>query len=236
MREHRLNLENRFRLAPTKPMKHNLLSIKHLCVALALAAPSFAATINFDDQDTSGGAVQLTNQYASSGVLFSNIYAAQNFKFNIVPPSTPNYASPFWVDTNPGFITFVDPSNSAVNASVDTVSFTLVGLTASSQTPGNFSGAIVDALDLGGNIIAGQSETIPGTAATTANEVLTFTGDIHELRFTHVDGTSGALPIDDLVVGAITPVPEPSLLGLLGVGGGLLALGVYRLCRERAYA
>ena len=207
------------------------MNLKFLFAILTLAAlvmPSRAGTINFDDQNTAGGAVQLSNQYASSGVLFSNLYAAQNFKFDIMPPSTPNYASPFWVDTNPGFIIFADPSNSGVAATVDTVSFTLVGLSATPSNPGNFSGATVDALDLDGNIIAGQSVTIPATSVATANQVFTFTGAIHELEFTHTAATTGALPIDDLVIGTVTPVPEPSSSGLLAAGIALLLLPAFR--------
>jgi hypothetical protein len=127
---------------------------------LLLIAPLCATTINFDDQATSGGAVQLSNQYASVGVVFNDLFAAQSFKSNITPPSAPNYAAPFWSDLNPGTITFVDPSNPLNNASVDSASFILVGLNTSAQTPGFFSGATVDALDLSGNIIAGQSVII----------------------------------------------------------------------------
>jgi hypothetical protein len=201
-----------------------------LFTTLALAAlytPLGATTVNFDDQATSGGAVQLSNQYASSGVLFTDLYAAQNFKSNIFPPSTPNYASPFWVDLNPGLITFVDPSNSGVNATVGTVSFTLVGLTVN-PAPGNYSGATVDALDLSGNIILGQSITIPAVNVTTPNQTFTFTGAVHQLRFTHTVGTTGALPIDDLAFGAVTPVPEPSSFGLLTAGISLLLLPALR--------
>jgi hypothetical protein len=141
------------------------MKLKFVFTTLALAAliaPLRAGAINFDDQATSGGAVQLSNQYASNGVLFTDLFAAQNFKFNIFPPSTPNYASPFWVDFNPGLIMFVDPSNASVNATVDTVSFTLVGLTATAQNPGNYSGATVDAIDLNGNVILGAVDNDSG--------------------------------------------------------------------------
>jgi len=195
---------------------------RNLLASLVLTLPLCATTINFDDQSTAGGAVQLANQYAAQGVTFNDIYAAQNFKFNIFPPSTPNYASPFWVDLNPGTISFVDPSNAANAATVTSVTFTLVGLTATVDHPGNFSGATVDALDLLGNVIAGQSITIPATAVTTANQNFTFTGNIHALRFTHTDLTTGTLPIDDLTFSGLTPAPEPSTVLMLG--GGMLLL------------
>jgi PEP-CTERM motif-containing protein len=199
-----------------------------LVLGAAATVSLHADSIPFDDQSTSGGAVQLSNQYAASGVLFTNLFAAQSFKFNIFPPSAPNYASPFWVDLNPGFITFVDPSNSSTPGVVDSVSFTLVGLTASDAHPGSFSGATVEALDEGGNVIAGQTTVIPGTSSTTSDQILTFTGEIHSLEFIHTDSTSGALPIDNLIFDAVTPVPEPSSLVLFGMAAALSLAGTIR--------
>jgi hypothetical protein len=92
---------------------------------------------------------------------------------------------------------------------------------------GFYSGATIDALDLAGNVIAGQSLSVPATSTPTANQILTFTGAIHELRFTHTAGTSGAFPIDDLVF-----APEPSSFGLLGFG--LVPLSAFLLKRRRA--
>jgi hypothetical protein len=189
------------------------------CLLLAALLPCSGGSINFDDQNTTGGPVVLTNQYLPQGVLFQDISASQQFKFNIVPPSTPNYASPFFTDPNPGFIIFVAPGNAAINMAYSTVSFTLVGLTTPEGHPGNYSGATIDALDLSGNVIGGQSVVIPATAIARPDQTLTFTGQVHELRFTLTNGTTGAFPIDNL-----TFAPEPSTMGLLGASFGLLAL------------
>ncbi len=201
-------------------MKTFVLSV---CLLVTLL-PCSGGSINFDDQATTTSTdVQLTNQYLSMGVVFQDMTASQRFKFNIVPPSTLNYATPFFVDLNPGLIIFVQPGNAAVNATVSTVSFTLVGLTVPDGHPGNYSGATIDALDLAGNVIPGQTVTIPGTATATSDQILTFTGAIHELRFTHTNGTSGAFPIDNL-----TFAPEPSSIGLLGAALGIVSLGYFR--------
>jgi hypothetical protein len=188
-------------------------------LALAAGAVLSAGTVlNFDDQATSSSgisSVPLTNQYAAEGVLFSLIDASQSFKFNIVPASSPNYATLFFGNGGPGFFKFVDPSDSAAQGYVDQVSFTLLGLTASDAHPGSFSGATIDALDLNGNVIAGQTQIIPTTLTTTSNEVLTFTGQVHEIRFTLTPGTTGLLPFDDVTFGAVM-TPEPGTFLLLG--------------------
>ena len=99
-------------------------------------------------------------------------------------------------------------------------------MTSTTAHPGFFSGATVEALDAGGGVIAGQTIVIPTATTTSANQMLTFTGNIHELVFTHTAGTLGALPIDDLSFGPVSPTPEPSALALFG--GGLALLGVTR--------
>ena len=167
----------------------------------------------------------LSNQYAAQGVLFSLIDASQSFKFNIIPASGPNYASLFFGNAGPGFFKFVDPGNPAADAYVDQVSFTLLGLTATALHPGSFSGATIDALDLNGNVIAGQTQIIPTTSATTVNQTLSFSGQVHEIRFTLTSGTSGLLPFDDVTFGAVM-TPEPGTMLLLG--GALLALCFHR--------
>jgi len=178
-----------------------------------LPAANATTVINFDNLSTSPSSVALTNQYAASGVLFDQINAAQNFVFNIVPPSSPNYASPFWSSTNPGEILFVDPADSNVAAYTSSVTITMVGLSTPAGHPGSFSGATLDALDVGGNVI--QTQVIPGTSSATANLDLTFTGQVHALRFTHTPTTTGALPFDNLTFESLTTVPEPSTFALM---------------------
>src|SRR3982750_133653 len=156
-----------------------------LLVLTAAAIP--AVTINFDDQATAPSGISgilLSNQYAAQGVLFSLIDASQSFKNNVTPASAPNYATPFFSTSSPGFFTFVDPADPATDAYSTAVSFTLLGLTSTVAHPGNFSGATIDALDLNGNVIAGQTQTISATSVTTSDVVLTFTGQVHEIRFT----------------------------------------------------
>ena len=75
---------------------HRATRLAGLIVAAA-AGLSAGTVLNFDGQPTAPSGisgVDLTNQYASQGVLFSLIDASQSFKFNVTPASIPNYASP----------------------------------------------------------------------------------------------------------------------------------------------
>lgn len=185
------------------------------------AALNAGTILNFDDQATAPtgiSGVALSNQYASQGVVFSLIDASQSFKFNIAPVSSPNYASPFFGTASPGFFKFVNPADPTQNGYVDSLSFTLLGLNATH--PGQFSGAIIDALDLSGNVIPGQTQTIAATSVTTSNLDLTFSGQVHEIRFTEINGTSGLLPFDDLTFGPVN-TPEPGTFVLLSAGFAL---------------
>lgn len=201
-----------------------VLSLMSFLGLMMLTSATATTVINFDNLATGSGAVQLTNQYAASGVVFDQIYAAQNFIFNIVPPSSPNYASPFWTSTNPGTIFFVDPANSNVAAYTGIVTITMVGLSTPQGHPGSYSGATIDALDAGGNVI--QTQTVPAISTASSNLDLTFTGQVHALRFTHTPTTVGALPFDNLSFEALTDVPEPSSMALML--GALAAIGLHR--------
>src|SRR5262249_46342090 len=205
-----------------------------LCsMSILFIPPAFAGAINFDDQQTNPAGISgidLSNQYAAEGVLFSSIAASQSFHFNIIPPSSPNYASPFFSGGSVGQFTFVEPLDPSVPAFVDSVTFTLVGLTAPAGHPGFFSGATIDALDLAGNVIPGETLVIPATSTSTSDMALTFTGQVHAIRFTQTPGTSGAFPFDDLTFGAVS-TPEPDAWELLGAS--LISLAAWRRCRAQ---
>jgi hypothetical protein len=194
-------------------------------LGIAGSAALFAGSINFDDQPTGpgiAGSLALGSQYLSQGVLFTNMEVSKAFPFNVTASSSPNYATPFWTNLNPGSFQFVDPL-SLVDAYVNSVSLTLLGLTSTTDHPGNFSGATIQALDLLGNVITGDTQVIPGATANTSNVIVTFTGQVHEILFTQTPGTSGVFPIDDLSFSAIT-TPEPGSL-LIAACGLLMLLG-----------
>jgi hypothetical protein len=195
--------------------------------ALFLAVPAAATTINFDDSNVVP--LQLSNQYASSGVIFDQIERSASFVFNVVPASSPNYATPFWSSSNPGTFDFVDPTDAAIEAFTDSVTITMIGLSTPAGHPGNFSGATIDALDVFGNVIPGQTQTIAGTSTQTSDLSLTFTGQIHALRFTQTPGTSGVLPFDNVTFGSLASIPEPSTVLLVGIA----AIAVARRGRTR---
>jgi MYXO-CTERM domain-containing protein len=194
-------------------------------LGIAGCAALSAGSINFDDQPTGpgiAGSLALGSQYLAQGVLFTNMEVSKAFAFNVTASSSPTYATPFWTNLNPGSFQFIDP-NSMVDAYVNSVSFTLLGLTTNTDHPGNFSGATIQALDLLGNVITGDTQVIPGTTTNTSNVVVTFTGQVHEILFTQTPGTSGIFPLDDLNFSAIT-TPEPGSL-LIAAGGLLMLLG-----------
>ena len=80
---------------------------------------------------------------------------------------------------NPGTSLFVVPANSNVAVYTSSVTITTVGLSTPDGHPGNCSGATIDALDAGENML--QTQSIPGTNSASSNLDLTFTGQVHAL-------------------------------------------------------
>jgi hypothetical protein len=176
-------------------------------LAFVAALPGRATIIDFD---TIIGPVALTNQFASQGVMFSGIEATGQFATSVAAVSTPNYATPFYSTTNPGLLWFVDPANPSQDAYVTSVSITLNGY---NNVGGWFDGATIEALDEGGNVIAGQTQVIPPTNGTDyGSTIVTFSGPVHALEFDNIlnSGRLGIFPFDNLTFGAESPVPEPS--------------------------
>ena len=189
-------------------MKHfHIRAVAFASLVLAAALPGRATVINFDSLT---GPVALTNQFASQGVMFSAIVATGQYVTSVVAVSTPNYATPFYSDSNPGLFWFVDPGNPSQDAYVTSVSITLNGY---NNVGGWFDGATINALDEWGNVIAGQTQVIPPTSGTDyGSTTITFSGQIHELEFNDIPNATrlGIFPFDDLTFGPETDVPEPS--------------------------
>lgn len=110
---------------------------------------------------------------------------------------------------------FVDPNNSAVNGSVDggSISFRI-----SNYDPSPFVRAIARTYDLSNNVVEEFQ-------LTQYQDVAVFSiGTIHRVEI--LDSGANGFVLDDFTYGAVTPVPEPATLAI--VGAGVAALGLRR--------
>jgi hypothetical protein len=198
-------------------------------ITLALVPICPATVINFDNLS---GSVALTNQYAAQGVLFDQIEATNLFPTSVVAVSAPNYATPFFSNANPGMISFVDPANSNIQAYATIVTLTLNGY---NNVGGWFDGATINALDLSGTAIAGQTQTInPSNGTNYGSMTITFTGQVHALEFDNIlnNGRLGILPFDNVGFGELIDARSPEPSTFLLVGAVLVAASMARRRRR----
>jgi hypothetical protein len=219
---------------------------RRLCAALLFAAisgaaPAGAAVIDFDGlpYTTPTAVVPLSDQYASLGVLFEGgVGSINTFGNVIVLPSDPDgfnvgYMRLDQVQT----IRFVDPTNSAVDAVTNFVSFDNLGLIASG---GVYDGFTAQAFDLNGLLLGQATINAIGPFAGRSPFQTSFSFEgIHRIVATQIEA-GGMAPIDNLTFGPLTTaqagaVPEPATWLTMIVG--FAAVGVMvrrRVARQTA--
>ncbi|MBL8772136.1 MAG: PEPxxWA-CTERM sorting domain-containing protein [Phenylobacterium sp.] len=195
-------------------------------VGVAAAATAQATTIDFDSlpYSTPGAVVELNTQFAHLGVLFeAGVGSIDTFGGVIILPGDPDGTNIGYMRLGaPQTIRFVDPSNSAVNATTNFVSFDNLGLIASA---GEYSGFTARAFDLNGNLLGETTVAPAGPAQARAvfQTSLSFTG-IHRITTTRIPSPIGGMqPIDNLTFGPLTVVtpggvPEPSTWAMMILG------------------
>ncbi len=213
--------------------------IRQLCTPRSLAAASLAlviglsagsaqaVTISFDDLPATStvaglpvpGPSQLTNQYASQGVLFSSLGGfASVVNFGPNTPSSPNAIA---ASTTEGLLTyavpieiaFVSPGNPLLPAVTDFVSIRgdlfIIGLGTNTML----------ALDINGDPIDFDIQIEPPAS------ILSVTGfGIHKVIL--IGSTTTAF--DDLSFNPVVVVPEPSSIALAALAAATLGVVVVR--------
>jgi hypothetical protein len=187
-------------------------------IALFSISPVFAVTLNFDDLGTG---TTVTNQYGGNGIVFAAVpgFTVLNNTFGgvVFTPSGSNYLAV----TGNGTFNFMI---GAAPGAVDFFSFSTLGLI---NSGGFYNGAIIDAYDTNGSLITSTTVNPVGPSQFQSSSIVNLIGPgIHEVRFTHINNSSGGglFGLDDLNFGEVTGVPEPSSMALLS--SGLVAFGI----------
>jgi PEP-CTERM motif-containing protein len=178
-------------------------------------------TLNFDDLGTG---TNVTNQYAGTGIVFATPgFDVLNNTFGgvVFTPSGSNYLAV----TGNGTFNFMI---GAAPGTVDFFSFSTLGLL---NSFGFYDGATIGAYDSNGNLITSTTVNPIGLFQAQSPGIVSLTGPgIHEVRFTHINNSSGGLfGVDDLTFPEVTPTseaPEPTSIALFAIG--LIGFGVRR--------
>ena len=189
---------------------------------------AFGVTLNFDDLGTG---TNVTNQYAGDGIVFAAApgFNALNNTFGgvVFTPSGSNYLAV----TGNGTFNFMI---GATPGTVDFFSFSTLGLL---NSFGFYDGATIGAYDTNGNLVTSTVINPVGPFQAQGSSLVSLTGaGIHEVRFTHINNSSGGLfGIDDLTFPEVTPTtsetPEPTSIALFATG--LIGFGVAKLRRSK---
>ncbi|HEY8749350.1 MAG TPA: hypothetical protein VIM11_15305 [Tepidisphaeraceae bacterium] len=200
------------------------LVISIIAVAVGSAAmPAIAAepiqTINFDTLPASSPGIALGSPYEALGIVFSSpgFLVKNNTNLAVAVPSLPNFLDLAVANSTTASLHFVQPGNTSIPAVVDYFAFNNAGLTGANF--GWYNGITVTTRDILGKSIGvftidpyGPNATRP-VFQTSISEP-----GIHSIDFQLVVNpfSSNALaPIDDISFGQVTPVPEPTAVGIL---------------------
>jgi hypothetical protein len=206
-------------------------------VLVGLASTAHAASINFDTHASTGltsgvppSSALVTDDYASLGIVFgrAGVSAGVAVVNNSSTNSTPNGACGLdaagaivSICTGDQFFYFVDPGNSLIPASTNSLSF-VVG-----DSGGDLDSWILHIYD------SSDAELEARVVASVANTLQSFSySDIARVWIEWTDGPGGYL-LDDInfATPVAAAVPEPGTLTLLVTGAGYFAR---RLRRRRA--
>lgn len=219
------------------PSLRQCFPISIAAAAVAVAATAEAAVIDFDGlaYSTPSSVVELNTQFAHLGILFENgVGSKDTFGGVIILPTDPDGTNLGYMRLGaPQTIRFVDPTNSAVNATTDFVSFDNLGLIASG---GLYSGFNARAYDVNGNLLGETTVDPIGPLQARSPFTTSFSfAGIHRITTTRIVRQDvGMQPIDNLTFGPLTivtpsqGVPEPSAWAMMILGFGLVGAGFRR--------
>lgn len=169
-----------------------------------------AQTITFDEFVFPAG-TSITTEYSSLGVTFSPnlVYDAQLGGFPNVSGHRLGNFNPI---VDPFFIVFSTPQTEAAFAMV--------------TNPGTSTFTAL----IGSTVVSSFSAA---TDTTSSTNFFGFTGIVFDTIRIDVGGSNSAMLLDNLQSGTAAVIPEPTSLGLFGIGAGVMAVAAVRPRRRR---